>query len=413
MDKYLSKSQAQTELEGSPDPKRRHVQGTSHEESSSHVAEAAGKGSGEDTTAIAGGSRDPSITEGGGTHATERGKSSPAQTAVTGGFPTSMVQHMAEMFQQAGWQPPTTTLPTTTQTTCSSEDNQDTLEPGEIDNVDISHDDLSEELQAFGVEGAGVSEGDNFVSMIEDIVQQYESDEKLGEDFEPATANLLNKALRKAMSETHDKKLHEKYDRPGNCPSLTVPRVNSEVWSTLQRRTREMDNSLQKVQATLHKGLIPLGRLLTALQQKRDSANLVLALEAVQLLALSSFSLSTGRRQGMAMDFFPQYRALCGPSRPFNDHLFGDDQEVRAATKQIKEAQSNDLRLGYGSSGRGSQRGRLGARGRGHRGQFNPRGRGRGAFLGGKAPHPRRRGANNRQQAHQNGQQQTAQHSKQ
>ena len=162
--------------------------------------------------------------------------------------------------------------------------------------------------------------------------------------------------------------------------------------------------ALQRAQAYIHKGLVPLLQTLDSLKSKQDKENLKKVLDAFQLLALGSFTLTTARRQAMALDLFPPYRALCVPSRPFTDLLFGDDTELLKTTKQLKEANTGETRLGYAAISKTGSRGRGTTRGRGNRAHsFNPRGRGK-PFLGGKAPH-RRRGAyhkgSQQQPAHQ------------
>ena len=389
MEQYLRETQQ--EPDGPPEAKRLHLQADSplqsQGESAGHVA--GGEAGVKEAAAI--------------TVTLQPGESAESQSGagMLEGLPAAVAQHMAVVLQQAGWKPPASTPTANKPTTTCKQTTLTSLEPGEIDTADNVQGDLADELNAFEMpeEAEEMDIGDD---LLEEITQVYQTEEELAEDLPPAAANLINKALRTAISQTREKELLDKFKRPGNCPSLVVPRVNTEVWKTLQRRTKEMDISLQKVQLALHKGLIPLARVLTSLKDKKDKDNLKLVLESLQLLALSSFTLSTGRRQGMAIDFFPQYRSLCATSRPFNEFLFGDDHEVTQATKQLKDAQSAELRLGYGAPSRGQPRGRFNSRARGHRGAHFPiRGRGRGPFLGGKAPHYRKRGAQGRPPQHQ------------
>ena len=45
----------------------------------------------------------------------------------------------------------------------------------------------------------------------------------------------------------------KKYDRPKNCEKLIVPRVNPEIWSTLNHTVRGSDQKLVNFQKTLVK----------------------------------------------------------------------------------------------------------------------------------------------------------------
>lgn len=235
--------------------------------------------------------------------------------------------------------------------------------------------------------------------LIDTVAQVYDTEEKLDAELPASTANLVNKGLRNPVPTPREKEMTDKVLRPQNCPSLITPRVNQEIWKTLQRGTKETDVALQRAQTLIHKGLTPLLHALTSLKEKKDRENLKRVLDAFQLLALGSHTLSTSRRQAMATDLFPQFRPLCAPARPFTELLFGEDQELECATRKLKDAQAPAARLGYGTAqrgfpGRGRGRFQTGYRGRGQRPQHQPhRGRGRQPFLGGRAPYQRRRGA--------------------
>ena len=154
---------------------------------------------------------------------------------------------------------------------------------------------------------------------------------------------------------------------------------------------------IQKAQSCIHKGLIPILQALTDLRARKDRDNLKRVLDGFQLIALGSFNLSTGRRSAMAPDLFPQFRPLCAPTRPITDLLFGDGDEVSRLTKQLKNSQASETRLGYGAP-KPTTRGRGQHRGRGTRGHNNNpagRGHGHGNFLARGAPHHKRRGAHN------------------
>ena len=222
----------------------------------------------------------------------------------------------------------------------------------------------------------------------------------MGPELPAAAANLANKALRASMSASRDKELADSNLRPQNCQALAVPRVNQEVWKVLQRKTKEGDVTWQKIQGYIHKGMIPLLTALSSLKEKKDKENLQRLLDAFQLFAMGSYSLTINRRQLMSGDLFGQYRQLCAPNKPFTELLFGEDSDLEKELKKLKEAESAATRLGYGPTPmRGNPRGRgkFGGRGRGYRGS-NHQGKGRGQahFLANKAPHHSRRGGHSR-----------------
>ena len=261
-----------------------------------------------------------------------------------------------------------------------------------LDNQDNGVMDWTQDASEFmGVDPEEQEEED--VDPFDEISQLYNTDEPLGEPLQEGAAALANKALRNHVPAHREKDMLDKYLRPQNCDALQTPRVNMQIWKVLQRRTRETDIQLQKAQTLVHKGLIPLLQALAGLKASKDKVHMGKVLDAFQLLALGAHSLSTTRRQAMANDLFTMFKPLCATSRPVTDLLFGPDQELDQAVKQMKDAQSTGTKLGYGSTMRGLGRGRGGQRGRGQRGNSQSmRGRGR-PFLGGKAPHHRRRGA--------------------
>ena len=109
-----------------------------------------------------------------------------------------------------------------------------------------------------------------------------------------------------------------------------MPKVNPEVWGKLKRDTKTRDLKLQRIQNLVHKGLIPLIKLMENI--KKDKANMRLAADAFRLLAMGSSQLSQRRRDLIAPDLCPTFRPLCGPNNPVTQLLFGDD-----LPKQIKD----------------------------------------------------------------------------
>lgn len=52
------------------------------------------------------------------------------------------------------------------------------------------------------------------------------------------------------------KEISEKYCRPKNVTYLVTPKVNSEIWTHLNRKVRTQDVRLQKSQALVCKAIV-------------------------------------------------------------------------------------------------------------------------------------------------------------
>ena len=245
---------------------------------------------------------------------------------------------------------------------------------------ELDADPITEDLAADFLGDSNSESEDDFEDLLAEVTQTYSRDEALGEELPPAAANLANRALRAGISAQREKELTQKVLRHKNGEAFVVPRVNTEVWKAMQRKTRENDLAMQRIQGLLHKGLIPIVQVLSDLKSKKDKENLAKVLDAFQILAFGSVTLTNARKQAISLDLFPQYRPLCSAERAATDLLFGDDAELKASMKQLKDSQAPDTRLGYAAISKTPARGRGSFRGRGARGHTSARGHGKGPF---------------------------------
>lgn len=387
MDEFVSRK-GDNGQEGQPPPKKALYEQVSDEEEDSigigEAEEADILGAGDALSSASpanSGQSGPSTSVTSPTHATCAG---PLRAAAGFDFGT--------VLRQLGWKPPT--LPASTAPHSQPQSAFSLAAPSETGAPDWTQD----EVGAFETQSV-TQEPDP----LEEIFQFYSDEEKLGEEVPASAANLVNKALRSPIPSSREKEMLEKILRPRNCPSLVIPRVNTKVWRALSRRTRETELSLQKTHALLNKGLTPLLHTLTSLKAKKDQENLRRVLDAFQLLALSSYNMSTSRRAAMSHDLQAPYKQLCMTSKPFDELLFGEEEELERTLKQLKDSQASpSLGFTYGNKTPYRGRGNGTARGRGQAQRGQPsRGRGQGQtpFLGGKAPHHRRRGGQGQRQA--------------
>ena len=68
---------------------------------------------------------------------------------------------------------------------------------------------------------------------VSEIAQDYAKGAQTSDDVSQKLAEIINQRWSSKLEESKLKDKMSKYDRPNNCEKLTVPRVNPEIWSTL------------------------------------------------------------------------------------------------------------------------------------------------------------------------------------
>ena len=163
----------------------------------------------------------------------------------------------------------------------------------------------------------------------------------------------------------NDKALQEtlaKYEPPENVPELTVPKVNSTIWDSMNPKSRSNDLKMQRIQRGLVKGLTAMCKSLSTPSESEG--------DALACFAHANFELNMLRREFIKPDLNPQFAHLCRPSVPVTQSLFGDDlskqvkemndvQQVANKLSKFKNTNSKRYRP-YPNRGRGAQRAFLG-----------------------------------------------------
>ena len=78
-------------------------------------------------------------------------------------------------------------------------------------------------------------------ALLNEIAQDFESDEQTDPKVAQKLADIVNKRWGSKLEEAKLKEKLAKYNRPGNCEKLTVPKVNPEIWNKLKHGTRSAD----------------------------------------------------------------------------------------------------------------------------------------------------------------------------
>lgn len=80
---------------------------------------------------------------------------------------------------------------------------------------------------------------DNDLDFLDNMVQDFEQDEKVGADINPKLATIVKSSFTKKLTEEIMKSLMDTYHRPKNCEPLV--KVNPEIWNKMKHETRTKD----------------------------------------------------------------------------------------------------------------------------------------------------------------------------
>ena len=161
--------------------------------------------------------------------------------------------------------------------------------------------------------------------------------EKCGPAVNEKLAEVVTNILANGIDSDTITEKSKAYERPQNMAMLDITRVEPLVWDIIQSDTRSADIKLQKIQASITRGLMPL--ILAA--QKCVEANTHLInindvfpamSDSIAFLADATHTQNLLRRDSIKADLKPDFKALCAHKNPVGTTLFGDEVE-----KQIKE----------------------------------------------------------------------------
>ena len=176
-----------------------------------------------------------------------------------------------------------------------------------------------------------------------EIAQDFESDEKADPKVTQKLADIVNKRWTSKLEETKLKDKLLKYNRPDNCEQLKVPKVNPEIWSKLKHGTRSTDLRLANIQKVLVKvgsAVVKSTDTLLTIRANPDKfppaalteqlGNLVtFNTDAIALLDHVNMEMSYRRRDAIKPNLNTEYSALCGSQVPVTGLLFGDELQTQ------------------------------------------------------------------------------------
>ena len=216
------------------------------------------------------------------------------------------------------------------------------------DESDLSHHD-NDELDGQGKINDNNEGKDQLHDILEDIGGSFTSSTTAGPAIHDKLAQLANTGFRTFMSHEKTKELGIKYPSPSNCQSMTVPKTNPEIYTSLRTNgdVQGLDRSIQKSQEFLLYSATPLLQLMDTFMTHDASqpfpmhSAMRLAGDAFRLLTASLSSLTLRRRELIKPYLQGKFRKICNQTNPVSDFLFGSD--LNQQVKEISDAGRIDL----------------------------------------------------------------------
>ncbi|KAK3745292.1 hypothetical protein QZH41_013949 [Actinostola sp. cb2023] len=203
--------------------------------------------------------------------------------------------------------------------------------------VQASGDELNELVNEPPTTGGDSSKVNDTAS--DEVLKELEAaileDDKLGPKIRQQLADIAIKCWGKKLPQDKITGLVEKHPMPENCVDIKVPRVNTEIWQTLDPAGRKSDLRLTNMQQNLQRATsaaLTMCEKVLALKMENDVSKSILAdgIDNIALLGHVGAELSCFRREQMKPGLKHDFRPLC--SKELDEPsplLFGDDLPKR------------------------------------------------------------------------------------
>ena len=185
-----------------------------------------------------------------------------------------------------------------------------------------------------------------------DSTIHFVEDESLGPKISEVFATYVEDCCRKRILNAELLKLKDRFHRPANCPALSVPTINPNLWAQLPREQKEQDKRLQNAQSLLSKGLTGVVQVKETLLQFNTHPDKFLLLfkelndklDACVALLGNSFLESLYRRRDLLKTaIHPRFHSLCSTKTPITAYLFGDNMLETAKTISSSQKMTRSL----------------------------------------------------------------------
>ena len=178
--------------------------------------------------------------------------------------------------------------------------------------------------------------------ILKELTATFGDEDKKGPPINKQLAEMANKRWGKKLEQEKMSSLLTKYDPPENCVDITVTRVNSEIWQSLNSFRKKADLRLANLQQAFQKAtfatLTNADKLLriTDLSGPTKKELLTSSIDIVALLGHVASEISLLRREQMKPALKPEYHALCSSeTKASAKFLFGED--LAKQVRDVKE----------------------------------------------------------------------------
>lgn len=178
--------------------------------------------------------------------------------------------------------------------------------------------------------------------MLKELTATFQDEDKKGPPINNQLAEMANKRWGKKLDQEKLSSLLTKYDPPGNCVDITVTRVNSEIWQSLNSFRKKADLRLANLQQAFQKATFATLTNADKLLQIPDLSGpakkelLTSSIDIVALLGHAASEISNLRREQMKPALKPEYHALCSSeTKSSAKFLFGED--LAKQVRDVKE----------------------------------------------------------------------------
>ena len=166
--------------------------------------------------------------------------------------------------------------------------------------------------------------------------------DKKGPKIQQQLADIACERWGKKLNAEKVSSILAKHVQPENSEELNIPRVNPEIWATLNAFKRKPDLRFANMQQSLQKATFALlstcNKLLAVKSQVETKEMLTDSVDAIALVGHVASELSALRREHLKLSLRPEFHAICANNATTTSNLlFGDD-----LAKQIRDAKETN-----------------------------------------------------------------------
>ena len=182
---------------------------------------------------------------------------------------------------------------------------------------------------------------ETFKDLVKGQLGQIKEADKVADPVHQDVADLFTKFLEEAQSANDMDKLAKAYPRVENVEAMKVPRLDAEVYNTLDQRYRTLDQVFQGIQRALLGALSACAPImeLTFSRDKQDEELNGLGqglMDSIHLIAFAHNAISTRRREELKPQLSPVYANTLSRLHGSPEWLYGG--ELAETTKQCEVA---------------------------------------------------------------------------